>query len=414
MRRAWPVTLLAVGLAGVLVLSSRFPVAASGLWAVDAALTQVIVLWPVVAGLTAADAVRLRRSGAVDLLHGAPTTARARLLLGRSVCVAAWAGLGVLIGVLGAAALAGSRGSPPPWSAWPDVVLAVTGVVTAALTGTALGVLAGAAGQWVVPPVVVAAGYGALALDLGGASRLVAFTGATDASVTAIDLRTSVLVGQLVVFACIGAAAAAAVVAASGGGWPATTAAAVLLLLVVPAGASWRAHVDAGVHTWADPSRWPCTPVGSQSRACLPPDQEHDLLDLAAQLEPIDLRLRELDPTTAALRYQPGDPGAPRPGIVVVRPPIDPSGRAGQVTWDVVLGASRCADAGESAWTSDELDLRTAAEVAVARWLSPTLDVSDLLATWQLDGGREPLATAPTLEQASEALDVLRSCRGAW
>ena len=84
MRRAWPVTLLAVGLAGVLVLSSRFPVAASGLWAVDAALTQVIVLWPVVAGLTAADAVRLRRSGAVDLLHEASRLLHAEALAARS------------------------------------------------------------------------------------------------------------------------------------------------------------------------------------------------------------------------------------------------------------------------------------------------------------------------------------------
>lgn len=412
MRRGWAVALLPVGLTGVLVLSSRFPVRDSALWAVDAALTQVIVLWPVVAGLAAADAIRLRRSGAEELLRSAPVAARVRLLLGRSAGVAAWACLGLLLSVLGAASLA-AAGSPPPWSAWRDVLLALAGVGAAATVGTALGSAPGLRGQWVVPPLVAAIGYAALALDLGGASRLVAFTGATDASVTAIEVRASVLVAQLVVLLVGAVVAIAAVVASCGGGVPAVAAALAAALLAVPAASAWRDQVDAGVHAWSDAAGWPCAEAGDDARVCLPPDQSRDLRRLAAEVAPLDARLRELDPTTGALRYQPGDPGAPRPGAVVVGPPIGGAARPDGLTWDVVLGASGCADEGGRAWTDGDLTVRVRAEVTVARWLSPSVDVSGLVGA-SARAGAAPVGTSPGLEEARAALVVLRSCRGAW
>ncbi|QZN86831.1 hypothetical protein [Cellulomonas sp. C5510] len=413
MRRGWPVALLPVGLAAVLVLSSRFPVRDSALWAVDAALTQVVVLWPVVAGLAAADVIRLRRSGAEELLRSAPVAARARLLLGRSAGIAVWACLGLLLGVLGATALAAPAGSPPPWSAWPDVLLALAGVGAAAAVGTALGSVPGLRGQWVVPPLVAALGYAALALDLGGASRLVAFTGATDASVTAIEVRTSVLVAQLGVLLVGAVVAIAAVVASCGGGVPAVAAALAAAILAVPAATAWRDQVDAGVHAWSDAAGWPCAEAGDDASACLPPDQSRDLRRLAAEVAPLDARLRELDPAIGALRYQPGDPGTPRPGTVVVGPPVGDEARPDGLTWDVVLGASGCADEGGRAWTDGDLTARVRAEVAVARWLSPSVDVSGVVGAWA-EAGAAPVETPPGLEEARAALVVLRSCRGAW
>lgn len=412
MRRGWPIALLATGLGAVLVLSARFPVRLSGLWAVDAAVTQVIVLWPVIAGITAADAVRLRRSGAVELLRSASTAARARLLLGRSAAVAGWGGLGLLVGVLGAVALAGLHGSPVPWSAWPEVVLALAGIGAAAAVGTAVGAVLRA--RWLVPPLVAGVGYGALALDLAGASGFVGFAGATDASVTAIVLRPVVLVGELVLLTGAVVAAGAVVIAASGSRRAGTAVAVVVALVMVPAAAWWRDQVAAGAHVWADPARWACLEVGPAAQTCLPPDQERDLVELAGALRPVDARLRELDPTTGDVRYEPGAPGVPRPGVVAVRPPIDTSGRPGQLTWDVVLAVSGCADQGERAWTDDDLAARTRAEVTVARWLTPDLDVSDVVAAWQVTGDGEPLETEPGLASAREALVVLRGCRGAW
>ncbi|GEM_PF-829463 len=414
MRRAWPLALLAFGPGAVLVLASRFPVALSGLWAVDAAVTQVIVLWPVMAGLAAADAVRLRRSGAVEVLRSAPPSARARLLLGRSVALAAWGCLGLLLSVAGAAALARVNGSPTPWAAWPEVVLALAGVVTAASVGTAFGSHPLIGARWILPPLVTAAGYAALALDLGGASRLVAFAGATDASVTAIVLRPAVLVGELALMVGASLTAVAVVVVTSGARRRGMVVAVVVLLALIPTGAWWRGQVDNGVHAWSDPRRWSCASVGSQAQACLPPDQARDLAELARSLRPVDARLRELEPGTGSVRYQPGAPGEPQPGVFAVRPPLDASGRPGQLTWDVVLASSGCADEGGRAWTDDDLAARVRAEVAVARWLTPDLDVSDLVDAWQEADGDQPWVTAPSITEARDAWRVLRSCRGAW
>ncbi len=336
--------LVAVGLGGVLVLGSRFPVRLSALWAVDAALTQVIVLWPVVAGLGAADAVRLRRSGALDLLRAAPPAARVRLLIGRSVALACWAVLGLVLSVLLAVGVAAAHGSPPPWSAGPEVVLAAAGVLASALVGTAVGASRLLGARWLTPPLVTVAGYAVLALDLGGAAGAVAFVGATDVTVTAIVLCPEVLAAELTLLGCV---AAIAVVA-------------------------------------------------------------------AAALHRPDDRLHDLDPDLGALRYAPGDAGRPEPGVVVVFPPIDPSGRSDQLIWDVVLGASACPDRGWQEWLDADLRHRIRAEVAVGRWLAPDLDVADLVAAWPVDGIEPPLPVTPTLDDARSALAALRGCRGAW
>ncbi len=399
LRATLPLTTVAIACVSIL---TRDPgVRFSATWSIDAAVSSVLVLWPLLAGASAADSVRLRRSRSDELITALPPGAATRLLLRRSAVTGLWTLAGFVVAVALAAGIAGAHGS---WVAPADLVSlvpVVAGTLAFALLG---GVLGWVAPSWVTPPLLAALVFGASAYDLLGARRLTAFTGSTSSGVVAMDLDGVAVAGVTLVLALVASTAAVAWAASLTNTRRLLGVAGVLGLVTVVGWVVIGGERSMGPYRYEDPTTWACSPVGTRgSELCLPSDQERDRGVMVQALAPIDARLAELEPTGPVTF----SPAPAEDGRVQVPLPV------GATTIDrASLAQSVSASLGpcfptllERAQSEEDSRAVFAAHISLALWADPSyVEDPDLLASLGLpDAG-------PTLADARDALEGLRQC----
>jgi hypothetical protein len=399
LRAALPLT--AIAIACVSVLTRDPGVRYSATWSIDAAVSSVLVLWPLLAGAAAADSVRLRRSRSDELVLALPPGAAARLLLRRSAVTGLWTLAGFVVAAAVAAGIAGAHGS---WLAPADLVSlvpVVAGTLAFALLG---GVIGWVAPSWVTPPLLAALVFGASAYDLLGARRLTAFTGSTSSSIVAMDLDPVAVAGVTLVLALVALTAAATWAALLTSARPVIGVAGVIGIVTVVGWVVIGGERYLAPFQYEAPASWACSQVGDRgSEVCLPPDQERDRGDMIQALAPIDARLAELEPTgPVTFSPAPADDGQVQVPLPVGDATIDRASLAQSVS--ASLGPCFPALL-ERAQSEDDSRVILAAHISLALWADPSYaEDPGLLTSLGLTDA------SPTLTDARNALKVLRQC----
>ncbi|WP_413451668.1 hypothetical protein [Georgenia sp. 1P01AC] len=397
---AWylgPVTVIVAAIS----LFGRPEFTLSAVWAVDAALTSIYVLWPIALGASAVPVIRLRRTASFSLLEALPTGAQWRALVMSAAWPGIWICAGLLAGTVLALGVAAWNGSPPNWRAIAPVAPALTGTMAMSALG---GACAARVPGWLVPPVLTVAGFACLVFDVGGARVLTDWVGATGSVIVAMHLRPGVLLGLCAAFAALvvaGLAISGALTTGLRRWWAVGVTAGVAAVLIL-AGADLRAP-----RMWADDSTWPCTPVpATDTEVCLPSDQRAMTDAVSQALSPTAARLAELDPAMSTARFSPSaamvDAGGARRTVWITLP----IGRPGDATRELVPAVT---DGLAVCWgpnaTAAE-DAQMAREMVVLQWwLAPEL-VPDT-GVLEAYGIAE---RAPTREEAGRAYSVLTEC----
>ncbi|WP_339567286.1 hypothetical protein [Pseudokineococcus sp. 1T1Z-3] len=367
-------------------------------WAVDAAVTSLLVVWPLSAGLAAADAVRVRRTGGA-LVDALPAPAVVRLLWRRAAAAGAWTAAGLGIAAAGGAVVGAAHGSPPTLAAFTPVAPAVAGSFAVAALGAALGVLLP---SWLLPPLLAAGSYAFLAFDVAGAQSLVGLVGATSGVVLGLEVGPVALGARVVALSA--AAAAAAVVLA----WSATRRpwllAPLLGVAVLAAGAWALADMDDPYGHWRSDADWPCADVpGAGGLVCVPSDQRRDVEVLAEALSPVSGRLTQLDPARADQDFS-ATRASRADALLVPLPfgrPVDEPSMADAVAAEL----APCLRGDRDLSAREEEDV-FAAVVTTAWWLAPGREQDPAL----LESLGLP-DSPPTRAEAQRAYDVITTCR---
>lgn len=385
---------VAAGL-GVASLVTAQPAAAwSAALAVDAATSMSIIYWPAILGLGAGLSVRQFRSGSTALIEVLPRKGIVRWAMGAMLKLGLLAALGQVL-LAGAALI-----RPAMHQSWPTPT-ALLPLLVAVIGDIGLSGLGWAAGAlwhtWLVPPLLAGLCYVMVALQLLGFDYLVAFTGATGTYSAVAALSVRVVLCYLALFALAWLVGAAVLVWRANGGRFFATMSVAFGVGTVCAWVALSSAASDGVMVGQDQGRWPCAAVGAgDSKVCVPPDQRRDLEALAVRLEGFDERLTALDSREDGWVYQP-DPWLRGDGMVLISLPFGGANQQGDADFAATVAGSfaPCLSAGSPADVTEEA---IGAVSMVAAWLDPASS---------LDFG---LATAPTLEQAREALAAARQC----
>lgn len=380
-------------------LFGRQEFAHSAIWAVDAALTSLYVLWPIALGVSAVPIVRLRRTASRELLDALPTGAQWRAMVASAAAPGIWICAGLVLASGLALGVAAGHGSPPSWQAVIPVVPALIGTLAMSALG---GLSAVAVPRWFLPPLLTVVAFVLLVFDVAGLRVLTDFVGATSSVVVAMQVRTAVLLGLCAVFtalvlACLTFSAALVTdlrrwcfVGISAAG------VAVLVLLATDLRGPW---------TWTDDASWPCTPVpATDTEVCLPPDQQRLTEVVSSALAPIATRLGEVDPGLRTARFSAsaaaGSEGRQR--ILITLPVGRPEDATDELVASVTNGLAVCWETDHSA--ADELVLARAM-IVLQWWLVPQ-QVPDpvLLEAYEI------VDRAPTRVEAEHAYSTLTEC----
>ncbi|WP_277212203.1 hypothetical protein [Isoptericola croceus] len=395
--------LAAIAAGAVLVFDPLMRISYSAGWSVAAALTAVVIVWPVALGAGAVDGTVVARNRATNLVRPLPPSARRRFAATRIVTIASGGALGLLLAVGTGVIAAAVRESTPQLISLATVPAALLGVYPLVAVGWFIGV---SVRSWLLPPVAVIVGY-LLVVFILGQGPLMQYFGAT-ASVPAFLLPDASQI-LAILGVVVGAALAGAALVAL---WAARTriALAVLVAAVVVASGAWigldAVHGERDPYRLGDVAGWPCAEIaGTGSDVCIAPDQQRDLNLLVNELRPLDERFEEIAPDGEDWVWMPVEHPT-RPTLVYDLPlgaPIDRARQAEEVVWG---GLGGCAiDAAlegpdEAAFEAVDRDV-----ILVAQWLEPTF-VPDPIIVGRL--GVTP--GAPDREDAAAALDRLISC----
>lgn len=398
--QAWylaPVTVIVAGIS----LFGRPEFAHSAIWAVDAALTSIYVLWPIALGVSAVPVIRLRRTASWDLLEALPRGAQWRAMVMSAAWPGIWICTGLLLGTALALGVAAWHGSPPSWSAVAPLAPALVGTMAMSALG---GACAARVPGWLLPPFLTVVAFTCLVFDVAGLRALTDFVGATGSVVVAMRLRPDVLLSLCAAFAALIVACLALSGALTTGlrrWWVVGVAAGAVAVLIV-------ATADLRIpRMWADDTGWPCTQVpGTDTEVCLPPDQRTMTDAVSTALTPTAARLAELDPALSTARFSPSaatvGAAGQRPTVWITLPVGRPEAATQEVVQAVTDGLAVCW--GPDTGAAEDAQMARAM-VVLQWWLAPKL-VPDQTVLEAYGIVERP----PTRSEAGRAYAALTAC----
>ena len=122
-----------------------------------------ILFFPIIAGVSAMDAVFFVKSRSRFIVEAQPPSVRLRLAIDRSLTIAAAGGMGILVSVGLAAIMTSMNGSHLRWDVWPYCAIVLMGILAVSFLGSALGLVIK---SWFFPIVLVAGLYVASAFEI--------------------------------------------------------------------------------------------------------------------------------------------------------------------------------------------------------------------------------------------------------
>ena len=265
----------------------------------------LIIVWPLVGGIGAADAVLVTRSERLTFVESLPPAGRSRLVMGRVALVWTGAIAGTVAACVVAAVVGFAHGSGWTWGALSLLPYALTGSLAFSAVGYALGL---AIRSWFVPPVVLLGGYALGAIP--STAFLESYAGAYP-PVSVFAHPTWFIYGPL----CAGwALLAISGVVGLAARWSRARAATAALMFIagVAAIVVARAAMTPDTSLWVDDNHdtLACRVADEGPAICVPPDLPHDAPLVAAQLAPLLPRAVALDPALREARWVPGKAGA--------------------------------------------------------------------------------------------------------
>lgn len=282
----------------------------SGAWmaprsSIGVLFTVLIVLWPLIGGVAAADAVLVTRGPRLGFIEALPPAARARLLGGRLALV--WSG--VLAGTVASCAVAAvvgfAHGGGWSWGALALVPFALAGALAFGGVGYALGLRLR---SWFVPAGMVLGGY-ALG-NIPSLALLEWYTGGYPPATIVAHPVWSVYGPLTLGHALIAVAGFAGVMS----GWSRLRAvvSGVALVAAVATFVAVDASIRPTTQFWVadDHSTWQCSPLNGGSSLCIPRDVPQCRDAVASAVGPMASRAAVMMAASEPIRWVPGDPGA--------------------------------------------------------------------------------------------------------
>ncbi|MCL2315601.1 MAG: hypothetical protein FWC46_00740 [Actinomycetia bacterium] len=322
----------------------------------------LIIVWPLVGALGAADAVLSTTSGRLAFIESLPLASRSRLVAGRLAAV--W--FGVLAATVAACAVAVAvglvHGSGWSWGALGLVPYALAGCLAFSAVGYALGL---AVRSWFVPPLVLLGGY-AMG-NIPATAFLEWYAGVYPPGSIVSHPNWSIYVPLTAGFAL----AAAAGVVGLAARWSRTSAVVAVVLFC----ASLATHVAVPRTLTPDQTLWvdddhrtlSCTTLAEGPSVCVPPDLPRDASLAVAQLAPMAPRVVALDAALADAHWIPGRPG---PGELAYQLPVGQDVSTWQQALATATGLSAECATKFFLSTGDTPPALPADMTAVAAWLA--------------------------------------------